>query len=64
MRVLLDTHLLIWLAEASPRVVHFQHLNHLSTSLPAIAKRRGMLNIFTLHGARRARCMCCNPQRR
>ena len=51
------------LAEVSPRVVHFQHLNHLSTSLPAIAKRRGLLNVFTLHGAQRVRCVLLQAAR-
>ena len=37
------------LVEFQPHIVHFQHLNHLSTSLISIAKEYGSSVIYTLH---------------
>lgn len=38
------------MAERRPAVVHFGHVNHLSSSLPAIAKHEfGAATVFTLH---------------
>lgn len=44
---ILLTTLLIVVAD----VVHIHHLNHLSSRLPAIAKKFGAAVVFTLHGA-------------
>lgn len=37
------------LRETQPQIVHFGHLNHLSTNLPAIAKRFKAKVVYTLH---------------
>ena len=37
------------LRETTPRVVHFSHVNHLSSSLPRIAREAGAAVAFTLH---------------
>ncbi len=37
------------LAELNPDIVHFQHLNHLSLSLPKIVHNHGIPSVYTLH---------------
>lgn len=37
------------LDKVAPDVVHFNHLNHLSLGLPALAKERSVNTVFTLH---------------
>ena len=37
------------LDRTKPDLVHFGHLNHLSTNLPLVAKSRGLPVLFTLH---------------
>ncbi len=38
-----------FLNEIQPDIIHFGHLNYLSTNLVKISKERGFQNIFTLH---------------
>jgi glycosyltransferase involved in cell wall biosynthesis len=38
-----------FLCEIKPDIIHFGHLNYLSTNLVKISKDRGFQNIFTLH---------------
>ena len=48
--VAVDTAFSSVLDEIRPDVLHIGHLNHLSTPLVFQGKRRGIPNVFTLHG--------------